>query len=59
MARDMETLSCGGEAATPREMGDVGDLMEESSTESGTRTEVGRAGSEGVGSSSSEASGVY
>ena len=58
MARDIETLLCGGDAATPRETGDVGDLIEDVSTGSGTLTEVGRAGSEGVGSSSSEASGV-
>jgi hypothetical protein len=58
MARDIETLLCGGDAAIPRETGDVGDFIEGISTGSGTLTEVGRAGSEGIGSSSSEASGV-
>ena len=55
---DIETLLCGGDAATPREIGDVGDRIEDLSTGSGILTEVGRAGSEGVGSSSSDASGV-
>lgn len=55
----MDTLLWGGDAATPRDTGDVGDLMEEVSTGSGTRIDVGRVGKEGAGSSSSEASGVY